>query len=134
MADNDKLAGTLKAARADRKGVQLKLERPVGTLNTVAMRLVVSGKMAGQARRQFHNAVFTGPETITLPDDFLPTAGEGWVQATFSVADVTGAGAKFVEKGTLVLSNGQQEQLWDDFNLPAGAQADFINLVWTVTE
>jgi hypothetical protein len=134
MADNDKLAGTLKVARADRKGAQLRLERPVGTLNTVAMRLVVSGKMAGQARRQFHSAAFTGPETVSLPDDFLPSAAEGWVQVTFAVADPAGAGAKFVQKGALVLPSGQQEPLWDDFNLSAGAVADFINLTWTVTE
>ncbi|WP_163999156.1 hypothetical protein [Pyxidicoccus caerfyrddinensis] len=134
MADNDKLSGTIQIARADRKGAKLVLERPVGTLNTVAMRLVVSGKVAGQARRQFHNALFTGPETVTLPDDFLPGAAQGWVQATFAVADVTGAGATFVQKGTLVLPNGQKELLWDEFNLPAGAQADYINLVWTVTE
>ncbi|MCY1018360.1 hypothetical protein [Pyxidicoccus sp. MSG2] len=135
MADNDKLAVTLKVARADRKGAKLVLERPQGTLNTVAIRLAVSGKMLGQTRRQFHSAVFSGQqETITLPDDFLPTAEQGWVRATFTVADPTGLGATFVQKGTLVLPNGQQEQLWDEFNLPAGAQADYINLAWTVIE
>ncbi|WP_164019131.1 hypothetical protein [Pyxidicoccus trucidator] len=134
MSGNDKLAGTLQMARADRKGAKLVLERPVGTLNTVAMRLVVSGKMSGQLRRQFHSATFTGPETVTLPDDFLPSAEQGWLMVTFAVADAMGVGATFVQRGSLVFPNGQKELLWDEFNLPSGAQADFINLVWTVTE
>ena len=134
MSGNDKLAGTVHLARADRRGAKLVLERPVGTLNTVAMRLVVSGKMAGQQRRQFHSATFTGPETVSLPDDFLPSAAQGWVQVTFAVADAVGVGAAFIQRGTLVFPNGQQEPLWDDFNLPSGAQADFIHLTWTVME
>ncbi|MCP3137206.1 hypothetical protein [Pyxidicoccus xibeiensis] len=134
MSGNDKLAGTIQIARADRRGAKLVLERPVGTLNTAAMRLVVSGKMAGQERKQVHNASFSGALSVPLPDDFLPSAAQGWVRATFSVADLTGAGATFLQKASLVFANGQTEVLWDDFNLPSGAQADFINLTWTVTE
>ncbi|MFP2926454.1 hypothetical protein ACLESO_14785 [Pyxidicoccus sp. 3LG] len=134
MAGNDKLAGTITIARADRKGAKLVLERPDGTLNTVAMRLVVSGKMAGQDRKQVHNDVFSGAQTVALPDDFLPTAAQGWVRVTFSVADVAGAGATFMQKASLVFPNGQTEALWDDFNLPKGSQVDFINLTWTVVE
>jgi hypothetical protein len=134
MSGSDKLMGNIQIASSNRKGAKLVLERPVGTLNAVAMRLVVTGKMARQERRQFHNAVFTGPETVTLPDDFLPTAAQGWVRATFTVADPSGVGAAFVQRGTLVFPNGTQELLWDEFTLPAGSQADFIHLTWTVTE
>lgn len=134
MSGNDKLESTIQVPRADRKGAKLVLERPTGILNTVAMRLVVSGKMLGQERRQLHADVFTGDSTIALPDDFLPTAAQGWVRAVFSVADVTGAGAQFLQRATLVFEKGQKEALWDDFNLQKGSVADFITLTWTVVE
>ncbi|TQF11057.1 hypothetical protein FJV41_36300 [Myxococcus llanfairpwllgwyngyllgogerychwyrndrobwllllantysiliogogogochensis] len=134
MSGNDKLESIIQVPHADRKGVKLVLERPSGVLNTVAMRLVVSGKMQGQERRQLHSDVFTGEGTIPLPDDFLPTAAQGWVRAVFSVADPTGAGARFLQRATLVFEKGQKEALWDDFSLQQGAVADFITLTWTVVE
>ncbi|AGC49328.1 hypothetical protein MYSTI_08062 [Myxococcus stipitatus DSM 14675] len=134
MPGNDKLESSIRMARADRKGVRLVMERPHGVLNTVAMRLVVSGKMQGQERRQLHSDVFTGNSVLALPDDFLPSAAQGWVRVVFSVADPTGGGARFLQRVSLVFEKGHQEVLWDDFSLQKGAVADFITLTWTVVE
>ncbi|MFY2560425.1 hypothetical protein ACN469_22630 [Corallococcus terminator] len=134
MSGSDKLESTIQVPRADRKGAKLVLERPTGTLNTVAMRLVISGKMQGQERRQLYAETFSGDVAIPLPDDFLPGAAQGWVRAVLSVADPTGAGAQFLQRATLVFEKGQKEALWDDFSLQKGAVADFITLTWTVVE
>jgi len=134
MSGNDKLESTIQVPREDRKGAKLVLERPAGTLNTVAMRLVISGKMQGQDRRQLHADVFPGAVTVPLPDDFLPTAAQGWVRVVLTVADPVGMGAQFLQRATLVFEKGQKEALWDDFSLQKGAGADFITLTWTVVE
>ncbi|AKF87440.1 hypothetical protein MFUL124B02_42865 [Myxococcus fulvus 124B02] len=134
MSGNDKLESTIQVPRADRKGAKLVLERPSGTLNTVAMRLVVSGKMQGQERRQLHSAPFSGETTLPLPDDFLPSAAQGFVRVVFSVADPAGVGARFLQRASLVFEKGTKEALWDDFSLEKGSVADFITLTWTVVE
>ncbi|MCK8499726.1 hypothetical protein [Myxococcus fulvus] len=134
MSGNDKLESTIQVPRADRKGAKLVLERPSGTLNTVAMRLVVSGKMQGQERRQLHSATFSGETTLPLPDDFLPSAAQGFVRVVFTVADPAGVGARFLQRASLVFEKGGKEALWDDFSLEKGSVADFITLTWTVVE
>lgn len=134
MSGNDKLESTIQVPREDRKGAKLVLERPTGTLNTVAMRLVVTAKMQGQERRQLYSETFSGAITVPLPDDLLPSAAQGWVRAVLTVADPVGAGAQFLQRATLVFEKGQKEALWDDFSLPKGAVADFITLTWTVVE
>ncbi len=137
MSNTDKLETTVQIARDQRRGAKLVVERPSGTaLNTAAMRLVVSGKMAGPGnqRMQFHNDLFGGELTVPLPDDFLPTARQGWVRAAFSVADVAGGGLDFLQRARLVFANGHEEPLWDAFTLPRGAGFDSIILTWTVVE
>lgn len=134
MPKNDKLESTITIPRANRRGARLVLERPEGALNTVALQLVVSGRMLGQVRRQFFSEQFVNQVVIPLPDDFLPSSAQGWVRATFTVADVLRSGCQFLQRGSLVFADGRKEDLWDDFNLPKDAVADFITLSWTVVE